>query len=110
MATLILQSGAISATGPGSAFDTSVIGGAAYTVTVNGQASNLVRIGVEDSVDGTNFLPFAVWAFAASPGAAQHATSYDAPGLATAAGCKARLNVYKLAGTANFNVVISWPG
>lgn len=93
----------VNAAGPvaDSAQSTTPIGANDYTVKL--QLSDLqasrVRIGIEDSTDGATWVPFAVWEIT---GPASQDTrgqrSYHAPGLKTAAGAQARLNVYEITG------------
>jgi len=114
MQQITLTSSTINAAGPvaGSAQSTAPIGSSDYTVTVEivGMSGSSLRIGIEDSPDGSAWSPFNVWEIAGSSSQqAFNVRKYNAPGLQTGANAKARVNVYAISGSAQVNASIGYP-
>ena len=111
---ILLIAGAVATPGPiaGSAQSTAPIADRDYTLTVHviGLTGNSLRFGLEDSADGTNWMPFQVWEVAGPISQSSHgARKYNAPGLQTSANAQARVAVYSLDGTATLTADISYP-
>ena len=104
----LVNAASISATGPvsGSAQSTASITGD-YTVwlEVVSMGASRLRIGIEDSADGTTWTPFQVWIEQSAN--TEHSRSFEAPGLKSNS---ARVNVYEIVGgSAVVNAWITTP-
>ena len=116
MGQIILASGeAVNSTGPvsGSAQSTSLIDTGNYQITfiATDVFADTFRVGIEDTPDGTNWSPIAV--FCVTPQSDTNLTyqGYQKPGLKVGAGAEARLVVYDITGaspTAKVTALISW--
>ncbi len=119
MATIKLASNAaITATGPLSATPTNAIGSGDYTLTVAGIGiEGRVRVGIEDSPDGTTWTPLAVWVLTGnnpigdiSPTNSSRAfRSHTVQGLKTTASAAVRINIYECTGNCHLNASIDYP-
>ena len=111
MSALFLASAThVSAVGPLTGVATNEIAtGGDYTLKVAvSQLTGNIRLGIEDSPDGTNWTPLAAFDFTASTSTTNevdvHDRSYDAPGLVVTGSAQARINVYKLTAGATATV------
>ena len=100
----IASNAAVSAAGPLPAVALGALSDYTLTLEVVNLTASRIRVGFEDSADGTTWEPLAVWIFA---GPASDNTkslrAYDAPGLKT----HIRVNVYEIVGgTASINSAI----